>query len=74
MGGWPCAVSSPSPPPELPLTINGAINIMRRKGVGSVILNAGHKVFDLGPASRSCCAGRTRPTTSISAPLSHPEV
>ena len=29
------------------LTLNGAINIMQRPGAGSVILNAGHKVFDL---------------------------
>jgi hypothetical protein len=29
------------------VTFNGAINIMQRPGVGSVILNAGHKVFDL---------------------------
>ena len=28
------------------VTVNGAINIMQRPGVGSVILNAGHKVFD----------------------------
>jgi hypothetical protein len=28
-------------------TLNGAINIAQRPGVGSVILNAGHKVFDL---------------------------
>ena len=30
------------------VTINGAINIMQRKGAGSVIQNVGHKVFDLG--------------------------
>jgi len=29
------------------VTFNGAINIMQRPGAGSVILNAGHKVFDL---------------------------
>jgi hypothetical protein len=29
------------------VTLNGAINIMQRPGAGSVILNAGHKVFDL---------------------------
>jgi hypothetical protein len=29
------------------LTINGAINIMQRKGVGEVIHNTGHKVIDL---------------------------
>src|SRR3954452_19348532 len=28
------------------VTLNGAINIMQRPGAGSVILNAGHKVFD----------------------------
>jgi hypothetical protein len=28
------------------LTLNGAINIMQRRGVGSVIRNAGHKVID----------------------------
>jgi hypothetical protein len=27
-------------------TFNGAINIMQRRGVGSVIQNVGHKVFD----------------------------
>ena len=29
------------------LTLNGAMNIMQRPGAGSVILNAGHKIFDL---------------------------
>jgi hypothetical protein len=28
------------------VTVNGAINIMQRPGVGSVILNSGHKIFD----------------------------
>jgi hypothetical protein len=28
------------------VTINGAINIMQRRGVGEVIHNTGHKVFD----------------------------
>jgi hypothetical protein len=27
-------------------TLNGAINVMQRRGVGSVIRNTGHKVFD----------------------------
>jgi hypothetical protein len=30
------------------VTLNGAINIMQRKGVGSVIQNVGHKVLELG--------------------------
>ena len=29
------------------VTLNGAINVLQRPGAGSVILNAGHKVFDL---------------------------
>jgi hypothetical protein len=29
------------------LTLNGAINVMQRKGVGEVIQNTGHKVIDL---------------------------
>jgi hypothetical protein len=29
------------------ITLNGAINIMQRKGVGEVIQNVGHKVIDL---------------------------
>ena len=29
------------------VTLNGAINIMQRPGAGSVILNAGHKIFEL---------------------------
>jgi hypothetical protein len=28
------------------VTVNGAINIMQRPGVGSVILNSGRKIFD----------------------------
>jgi hypothetical protein len=36
------STSSVAPRPS-----TGAINIMQRPGAGSVILNAGHKVFDL---------------------------
>ena len=49
------------------VTLNGAINIMQRPGAGSVILNAGHKVFDLTPEHRSSWPDPTAPTTKTSA-------
>jgi hypothetical protein len=42
------------------LTLNGAINIMQRPGTGSVILNAGHKVFDLETGTPFVLAGPDR--------------
>ena len=42
------------------LTLNGAINIMQRPGAGSVILNAGHKVFDLETGTPFVLAGPDR--------------
>jgi hypothetical protein len=42
------------------LTLNGAINIMQRPGAGSVILNAGHKVFDLNTGTPFVLAGPDR--------------
>ena len=42
------------------VTLNGAINIMQRPGAGSVILNAGHKVFDLETGTPIVLAGPDR--------------
>jgi hypothetical protein len=42
------------------VTLNGAINIMQRPGAGSVILNAGHKVFDLETGTPFVLAGPDR--------------
>jgi hypothetical protein len=42
------------------LTLNGAINIAQRPGAGSVILNAGHKVFDLETGTPLLLAGPDR--------------
>jgi hypothetical protein len=42
------------------VTLNGAINIMQRPGAGSVILNAGHKVFDLETGTPRVLAGPDR--------------
>ena len=42
------------------MTLNGAINIMQRPGAGSVILNAGHKVFDLETGTPFVLAGPAR--------------
>jgi hypothetical protein len=42
------------------VTLNGAINIMQRPGAGSVILNAGHKVFDLETDTPIVLAGPDR--------------
>jgi hypothetical protein len=42
------------------VTLNGAINIMQRPGAGSVILNAGHKVFDLQTGTPFVLAGPDR--------------
>jgi len=42
------------------VTLNGAINIMQRPGAGSVILNAGHKVFDLETGTPIVLAGPNR--------------
>ena len=42
------------------VTLNGAINIMQRPGAGSVILNAGHKVFDLDTGTPRVLAGPNR--------------
>jgi hypothetical protein len=42
------------------VTLNGAINIMQRPGAGSVILNAGHKVFDLNTGTPFVLAGPDR--------------
>ena len=42
------------------VTLNGAINIMQRLGAGSVILNAGHKVFDLETGTPFVLAGPDR--------------
>jgi hypothetical protein len=42
------------------VTLNGAINIMQRPGAGSVILNAGHKVFDLETGTPLVLAGPDR--------------
>jgi hypothetical protein len=42
------------------VTLNGAINIMQRPGAGSVILNAGHKVFDLETGAPFVLAGPDR--------------
>ncbi len=38
----------------------GVINIMQRPGAGSVILNAGHKVFDLNTGTPLVLAGPDR--------------
>jgi hypothetical protein len=42
------------------VTLNGAINIMQRPDAGSVILNAGHKVFDLETGTPFVLAGPDR--------------
>ena len=42
------------------VTLDGAINIMQRPGAGSVILNAGHKVFDLETGTPFVLAGPDR--------------
>jgi hypothetical protein len=42
------------------VTLNGAINIMQRPGAGSVILNAGHKVFDLETGTPFVLSGPDR--------------
>jgi hypothetical protein len=42
------------------VTLNGAINIMQRPGTGSVILNVGHKVFDLDTGTPIALAGPNR--------------
>src|SRR3954452_1196535 len=42
------------------VTLNGAINIMQRPGTGSVILNAGHKVFYLETGTPFVLAGPDR--------------
>jgi hypothetical protein len=42
------------------VTLNGAINIMQRPGAGSVILNAGHKVFDAETGAPFVLAGPDR--------------
>ena len=42
------------------VSLNGAINIMQRPGAGSVILNAGHKVFDLETGTPFVLAGPDR--------------
>jgi hypothetical protein len=42
------------------VTLNGAINIMQRPGAGSVILNAGHKVFDPETGTPFVLAGPDR--------------
>jgi hypothetical protein len=42
------------------VTLNGAINIMQRPGAGSVIRNAGHKVFDLETGTPIVLAGPDR--------------
>ena len=42
------------------VTLNGAINIMQRPGAGSVILNAGHKVFDFDTGTPIVRAGPDR--------------
>ena len=42
------------------VTLNGAITIMQRPGAGSVILNAGHKVFDLETGTPFVLAGPDR--------------
>jgi hypothetical protein len=42
------------------VTLNGAINIMQRPGAGSVILNPGHKVFDLETGTPRVLAGPDR--------------
>jgi hypothetical protein len=42
------------------VTLNGAINIMQRPGAGSVILNAGHKVFDAETGTPFVLAGPDR--------------
>ena len=42
------------------VTLNGAINIAQRPGAGSVILNAGHKVFDLETGTPFVLAGPDR--------------
>ena len=42
------------------VTVNGAINIMQRPGAGSVILNAGHKVFDPETGTPFVLAGPDR--------------
>ena len=42
------------------VTLNGAINIMQRPGAGSVILNAGHKIFDLETDTPIALAGPDR--------------
>ena len=42
------------------VTLNGAINIMQRPGAGSVILNVGHKVFDLETGTPRVLAGPDR--------------
>jgi hypothetical protein len=39
------------------VTLNGAINIMQRPGAGSVILNTGHKVFELETGEPIVLAG-----------------
>jgi hypothetical protein len=42
------------------VAVNGASNIMQRPGAGSVILNAGHKVFDLETGAPVVLAGPDR--------------
>jgi hypothetical protein len=42
------------------VTLNGAINIMQRPGAGSVILNAGHKIFDPETGTPFVLAGPDR--------------
>jgi hypothetical protein len=42
------------------VSVNGAVNIMQGPGAGSVILNAGHKVFDLETGAPVAVAGPDR--------------
>ena len=49
------------------VTVNGAINIMQRPRVGSVILNAGHKVFDSETGLPLVLKAPTAPTMKTSA-------
>jgi hypothetical protein len=42
------------------ITLNGAINIMQRRGVGSVIQNTGHKVIDAETGEPISLAGPTK--------------